>query len=82
MLFLFDTLRDCYYTVGMVNLYLSLKFCREAFTGNNKVYDPWSNAKKWERTAIMCNPTRRNKQKKALQVSTRHNKRSSTGGRP
>jgi hypothetical protein len=37
MLFLFDTLRDCYHTVGMDNLYLSLKFCREAFTGNNKV---------------------------------------------
>jgi hypothetical protein len=33
MLFLFDCLKDCYHTVGMDNLYLSLRFCCEAFVG-------------------------------------------------
>jgi hypothetical protein len=37
MLFLFDTLKDKYHDVGMDNLYLSLKFAREAFTGKNAV---------------------------------------------
>ncbi len=37
MLFLFDTLKDKYHDVGMDNLYLSLKFCQEAFTGKNSV---------------------------------------------
>jgi hypothetical protein len=37
MLFLFDTLKDKYHDVGMDNLYLSLKFAREAFTGKNQV---------------------------------------------
>jgi len=37
ILFLFDCLKDCYHTVGMDNLYLSLRFCPEAFVGKNKV---------------------------------------------
>lgn len=37
MLFLFDNLKDKYHTVGMDNLYLSLKFCRTSFTGKNQV---------------------------------------------
>jgi hypothetical protein len=41
MLFLFDTLKDKYHDVGMDNLYLSLKLCREAITGEKLRNDAW-----------------------------------------
>jgi hypothetical protein len=36
-LFLFDLLKDLYHIVGMDNLFVSLKFARQAFAGKNKV---------------------------------------------
>jgi hypothetical protein len=37
MLFLFDMFKDKWHVVGMDNLYLSLRFCREAYVGKNQV---------------------------------------------
>jgi len=52
ILFLFDNLKDKYHTVGMDNLYLSLKFFRTAFTESN--HDTWSKPQKYLWSSCMC----------------------------
>jgi hypothetical protein len=37
VLFMFDQLKSAHHVCGMDNLYNSVKFCRDAFTGKNKV---------------------------------------------
>ena len=37
MLFFFDMFKDKWHVVGMDNLYLFLRFCREAYVGKNQV---------------------------------------------